>query len=50
MNLNNEGQEWKTDHTKGKTLVGEGSKEGEYGGCTFYTRMNIEYLNLLKLP
>jgi hypothetical protein len=26
----------------------EGSKEGEYGWCTFYTRMNIEFFNLLK--
>jgi hypothetical protein len=28
--------------------VKEGSKEGEYGWCTFHTRMNIEFLNLLK--
>jgi hypothetical protein len=27
--------------------VREESK-GEYGWCTFYTRMNIDYLNLLK--
>jgi hypothetical protein len=26
------------------------SKEDEYGWCTFYRRMNIEYLNLLKSP
>jgi hypothetical protein len=24
------------------------SLKGEYGWCTFYTRMNIEFLNLLK--
>jgi hypothetical protein len=25
--------------------VKESSKEGEYGWCIFYTRINIEYLN-----
>jgi hypothetical protein len=30
--------------------VKEGSKEGGYGSCTFYTRMNTEVLNLLKSP
>jgi hypothetical protein len=30
--------------------VKEVSLEGECGGCTFYTRMNIEFLNLLKSP
>jgi hypothetical protein len=32
--LNNEGQEWKTGHTKGtnrRLRVKEGSKESEYG-------------------
>jgi hypothetical protein len=31
--------------------MGEGGKrrkEGEYGSYTFYSRMNIEFLNLLK--
>jgi hypothetical protein len=28
----------------------EGSKEDECGSCTFYKRMNIEFLNLLKSP
>jgi hypothetical protein len=28
----------------------EQSKEGEYGRFTFYTRMNIQFLNLLKAP
>jgi hypothetical protein len=48
--LNNERQEWKT----GRALTGEkgkeGSKEGKYGWCTFYTRMNVEFLNLLNSP
>jgi hypothetical protein len=30
--------------------VKEGSEEGEYGWCIFYTRMNTEYLILLKSP
>jgi hypothetical protein len=51
--LNNEEQEWKTDHTKekgthGKGRVKERSKESEYGWCTFYTRINTEFLNMLK--
>jgi hypothetical protein len=45
--INNEGQEWKTSHavegTNGRGKIREGSKESEYGWCTFYTRMNIEY-------
>jgi hypothetical protein len=28
----------------------KGSKEGEYGWCSFYTRMNIEFINLSKSP
>jgi hypothetical protein len=28
--------------------VKEGSEEDEYGWYTLYTRMNIEFLNLLK--
>jgi hypothetical protein len=35
--------------TDGRGRVKEGSQEGEYD-CTFYTRMNIEFLNLLKFP
>jgi hypothetical protein len=31
-------------------VLKEGSKEGEYDQCTFYTRRNIEFLNLLKSP
>jgi hypothetical protein len=45
--LNNEGQEWKIGHAKGRALlrgVKEGSKEREYGWSTFYKRMNIEHL------
>jgi hypothetical protein len=34
--------------SKGRWRVKEGNKEGEYGGYTFYTGMNIEFLNLLK--
>jgi hypothetical protein len=30
--------------------IKEGSSEGEYWWCTFYVRMNIEFLNLLKSP
>jgi hypothetical protein len=30
--------------------VKEGSQEGESGWCTSYTRMNTEFLNLLKSP
>jgi hypothetical protein len=30
-------------HAKGHMWVKEGQKEGEYGICTFYVRMNIEY-------
>jgi hypothetical protein len=28
----------------------EGSREREYGWCALYTRINIEFLNLLKFP
>jgi hypothetical protein len=53
--LNNEGQEWKPGHAKGRALspplngtgkVKEGSKEGEYDGCTFYTRIQKKFKNL----
>jgi hypothetical protein len=47
--LNSKGQEWKPGYTKKREKVKAESKEGEYG-CTFYTRMNTEYLNLLKSP
>jgi hypothetical protein len=30
--------------------IKEGSKEGEYGWCSFYARMNIEFLRLFILP
>jgi hypothetical protein len=30
--------------------LNERSKEGKYGLCTFYTRMDIEFLNMLKSP
>jgi hypothetical protein len=30
--------------------VNEGNQEDEYGWCTFYTRMNIEFLKWLKPP
>jgi hypothetical protein len=47
--LKNEGQAWKTGHANGKSLmVKEGSKDSKYVWCTLYTRMNTEYLNLLK--
>jgi hypothetical protein len=36
--------------TNERQRVKEASKEGEYDRCTFYTRMNIEFLNLLKSP
>jgi hypothetical protein len=53
--LNNRVEKYKTGHFRGKGPNGrgrvkEGSKEGEYCLCTFYTRMNIEFLNLLKSP
>jgi hypothetical protein len=51
--LNNEEQECRTGHTKGRVLVRRGGqmkavKEGEYDWCTFYTSMNMEHWNLLK--
>jgi hypothetical protein len=46
--LNNEQQESKTGHTKGR--ANEESQEGEYGWCTFYTGMDMEYSSLLKSP
>jgi hypothetical protein len=33
----------------GKGRVKEGSKQGEYGWCTFYTRVNIEFLKETKV-
>jgi hypothetical protein len=39
-NEDNERQECKTDHVKGR--AGGVNEEGEYG-CTFYTYMNMEY-------
>jgi hypothetical protein len=36
--------------TNGRGRVKEGCLESENGWCTFYTRMNIEFLNLLKSP
>jgi hypothetical protein len=42
--LNNKGQEWKMTHAKERVLMGEGveegRKEGKYGWCIFYKRMN----------
>jgi hypothetical protein len=34
--------------TNRRGRVKEGSKEGEYGWCSFYTRMNRGFLYLLK--
>jgi hypothetical protein len=36
--------------TNKRGRVKERSKEGEYSCCTLYTRMNTEFLNLLKSP
>jgi hypothetical protein len=47
--LNNEGQEHKTIHLKGRAPVEE-SKEGECGWCIFYININMEHWNLLKSP
>jgi hypothetical protein len=46
---------WKTCLATERSLirrgrVKEGGQEGEYGWCTFYTGMNIEFLYLLKSP
>jgi hypothetical protein len=45
---------WKTGHAGGGHIwEGEGergSKEGKNGWATSYTRMNIEFLKLLKSP
>jgi hypothetical protein len=46
--LNNEGQECKMGHVKGRVSVGGGGsmkkvKEGEYGWCIFYICMNMEH-------
>jgi hypothetical protein len=45
--LNNEGQEHKTCHGKGRALVreriNEESKEGENGWCSFYTSVSMEH-------
>jgi hypothetical protein len=35
---------------KGRGRAKKGSKEGEYEKCSFYTIMNIEFLNLLNSP
>jgi hypothetical protein len=32
----------------GERGLKEGSEEGEYGSCASYTRMNIEFLYLVK--